>query len=93
MFSLDRFHKGLYGLSDIARLLGISRQALYSRIKHGGKYTFDIPDPAYETSLGSLWTYEQLDQLIMKSSPYSEWGQAKDAWKDLHRKQRQASGT
>jgi len=89
---MDRYHKGLYGLSDIARLLGISRQALYSRIKHGGKYTFNMPDPVYETSLGSLWTYEQLDQLITKSSPYSEWGRAKDSWKTLHRNESQVSG-
>ena len=77
-------HKMLFGQKELAELLGISKQALNYRIKSGSDvYGNDVPDPAYVVAATKLWTYEQLEDKINNSSPWSDWYKCKDRFKSM----------
>lgn len=72
-------HKMLFGQKELAELLGISKQTLNYRMKSGSSmYGNDIPEPAYFVAATKLWTYEQLEEKILSSSPWSDWGKCKE---------------
>lgn len=72
-------HAKLYGMKELADLLGISKQTLYARMKNGSLfYGNDIPEPAYEIAAAKIWTHEQLVEKINAAGHYSDWSKVKD---------------
>lgn len=54
--------KMMFGQKELADLLGLSKQALYWRIKNGQGWSVSIPDPDFRVSATRLWTYETLQK-------------------------------
>ncbi|MEW9702916.1 hypothetical protein [Paenibacillus sp. SI8] len=78
-------HRMLFGQKELADLLGITKQTLYARLKNDGGHMWgkEVPEPAYVVSATKLWTYEQIEEKIMDSSPYSDWFKAKERFYKL----------
>lgn len=69
--------RAIFGQKELGDLLGLSKQALQWRLKHGSPYSgSSIPEPDYRVSATRLWTYETIKKSkIVTESELNEFVQ------------------
>jgi hypothetical protein len=76
-------HRALLGVSELAELFGVSKQAINQRLK--SQYWRNFPQPEYVIAAGRIWTFEQLDEYIPKQVVYSPRNELARAREKLNR--------